>query len=120
MAGILAAICSLMEAEWPMVTRKREQAIKIKRKEIKKKLLRILHLYVLHRKLALLFVQISEKIIKGSVNLDVDINCDVNWLNFYRFYLYLMSSAGWRGQEASQQKDKKNMFITCCHITYSP
>lgn len=92
----------------------------MKRELTKKKFLRILHLYVLHRKLSLLFIQISEKIIKGSINLDVDIYGDVNWLNFYWFYLYLMSGAGWRGQEASQQKDKKDMFITYCHITYSP
>jgi hypothetical protein len=45
MAGILAAICSLIEAEWPIVTMKRKQAVKIKKEHMKKKFLRIVHLY---------------------------------------------------------------------------
>jgi hypothetical protein len=42
----------------------------------------------------LLFVQITEEIIKGSVNLDVDIDGDVDRFDFHGLDLDLMSGTG--------------------------
>jgi hypothetical protein len=92
-----------MEAECPTVTRKREQAIKIKSEEMKKKFLRIVYLYDLNRILfRLLFVQIFKEVIKSSVDFNVDIDRDVDWLYFHRLYFNLMSSTGRREKKDSQ------------------
>lgn len=42
----------------------------------------------------LYLIQITKKIIKGAIDLDIDIYGDVNGFNFYWFYFNFMSGAG--------------------------